>query len=157
MTALAKSLNLEQRRLVIQPSGNSFVIGQMTEAEKQRIELAKEKPIFLRPVLGVPPRNNDPLNLTAQLRKALDAESSYAVVKARGGREPILVYVDDDSFPGGLRVTGTYTQEGPKVRIKAFLRRDGITIASLPEINESKDDAINELLASIRIALARLN
>jgi WD40 repeat protein/uncharacterized caspase-like protein len=153
---LAKGLGLEQRPLIKQPSGNTFVIGQMTDTEKQKIELAKEKPLMLRQSLGMLPRNNDPLGLTNQLRKAFDAESSYAVVRQRGEREPPLIYIDDDSLPNAVQVTGTYTVEGEKVKVKAYLIKGNKEIAAL-EVSEVKAEVIKKLLRLIRAELVKLN
>ncbi len=153
---LAKAMNLDQRPLIKQPSGNTFVIGQMTDAEKQKINLPSPKPILLRPLLTNPETGDDDLKLIPALRKMLDAESSYEVVRQRGGKEPILIYLDDDAFPKAVRVTGTYSVEGDKVRVKAFLRQDGKTIATLPEIVAAKDKVLDELLKVLRGELAKL-
>ena len=57
---LAKTLGLDQRPLIKQPSGNTFVIGQMSDTEKQKIDLPQPKPLMLRPLLTAPPLGNDP-------------------------------------------------------------------------------------------------
>ncbi len=154
---LAKDMTLEQRPIIKQPSGNTFLIGQMTEAEKTKITLPQPKPMMLRPLLTNPETGDDDLKLIPALRKLLDAESSYALVQRSGKGEPVLIYIDDDSFPSAVRVTGTYTVEGENVRLKAFLRKDGKTIATLPEIVGKKEELVEKLLAVIRLELAKLN
>jgi len=152
---LAGGLGGVQKPVVKAPTGNTFFIGQMTEADKKLVPLAHAKPLMLRPRLGLGEENDDPLNLIMELRKRLDAESSYEVMRRRGKGQPILVYVDDDSFPKGVRVTGTYALEGETVRIKAFLRRDGKTIAAFPEVQGDKDSVVEKLLMAILEALAK--
>lgn len=153
---LAKDMNLDQRPIIKQPSGNTFLIGQMTDAEKTKINLPQPKPLLLRPLLTNPETGDDDLKLIPELRKRFDAESSYEVMQRSGKGEPALIYIDDDSFPGAVRVTGTYTIEGDKVRVKAFLRRDGNTIATLPEIIAPKDKILDELLTVVRAELTKI-
>jgi hypothetical protein len=75
----------------------------------------------------------------------------------RSGRgAPVFVYVDDASFPGAIRLTGTYTVEGGKVRVKPFLRRDGVTLVTLPEILETKEQVSEELLKALRGELSKI-
>lgn len=128
----------------------------MTDAEKNEVRLPAPKPLMLRPLLTNPETGDDDLKLIPELRKRLDAESSYEVVRRRGESEPVLIYVDDDNFPRAVRVTGTYVEEAGKIKIKAFLRRDGKTIAALPEISDEREKAIEELLKAVRAELAKL-
>jgi hypothetical protein len=154
---LARQMSLDQRPLVRQPSGNTFVIGQMSDAEKSGIDLPQPKPMMLRPSLGVPPINNDPLKLSAALGKLLDAESSYEVVRRRGDKEPKLIYIDDDSFPGAIRVTGTYSVEGQQeVKVKAYLVKDDKVLAELSEIVSTKERILDELLNAVRGELSKI-
>lgn len=154
---MAKNIGGIQRPIVSAPLGKTFVIGQMTDAEKKKIELPQPKPIILRPQLGILPRNNDPLNLTAALRKGLDAESSYEVVNRRDGTEPILIYVDDDSFPDAIQISGTYKVEGDEVKVKIYLFKGDTEIAELDEISGTADDINAKLLDAVRTELAKLN
>jgi WD40 repeat protein/uncharacterized caspase-like protein len=153
---LAGSVGGVQKPVVKSPTGNTFLIGQMTDADKRLVPLSQVKPLMLRPRLGMGEENDDPLNLVAELRKRFDAESSYEVMRRSGKGVPILIYVDDDSFPGALRVTGTYTLDGDTVRVKAFLRRDGKTVAVLQEIQSNKDSVVEKLVAAVRAALAEV-
>lgn len=153
---LAQSIGGVQRPIVSAPLGRTFVIGQMTSDEKSRLDLPAPKPLLLRPLLTVSETGDDDLRLIPELRKRLDAESSYEVMRRSGRGDPILVYIDDDSFPGAVRITGTYTIEGDRVRIKAFLRRDGKTIATLPDIIAARERVIDELMISVRVELSKL-
>ena len=154
---MAENIGGVQKPIVSAPLGKTFVIGQMTENEKKQINLPSSKPLMLRPLFINPETGDDDLKLIPQLRKRFDAESSYEVVRQRGGKEPILIYVDDDGFPGGIKITGTYTVAGGEVKIKAFLRRDNKTIAALPEITASKGEIVDKLFGVIQTELSRVN
>ncbi len=151
---LAKEMSLDQNPIIKRPSGNPFVFGQMTDDDKSKINLPKLKPMLLRPRFGSGEENDDPLNLVAELRKRFDAESSYETMKRGGKGEPVLIYVDDDSFPGAVRVTGTYTVEGENVRVKAFLRQDGKTIANF-EVAAAKEKIADEIMNAVRTELTK--
>jgi len=152
---LAQEMTLEQKPIIKAPSGNTFPIGQMTDSEKRQINLPLPKPVMLRPILTTPPANDDDLKLIPDLRRRLDAASSYEVMRRIGKGEPEFIYVDDDSIPGGLRVAGTYMEEGDRLRIKALLRRDRQTLATLPEVFAVREKALEELLSAIHLELAR--
>jgi uncharacterized caspase-like protein len=154
---LATSIGGVQRPIVSAPLGTTFVIGQMSESDKQSIVLPTPKPMMLRPLLASPPINNDPLKLNPELGKRLDAESSYLVAQHRGGKVPILVYIDDDSFPGAYRVTGTYSVDGEMVTLKAFLVGGGKVVARFPEIVMVKEKVVGELVKRVRVELQKLN
>jgi len=156
---LAQNIGGVQRPIVSAPLGKTFVIGQMTDTEKQKIPLAAVKPLLLRPLLTNPETGDDDLRLIPALRKSLDAESSYEVMQRSGKGAPVLVYIDDDNFPGALRVTGTYAVEGDTVKIKAFLRQDNKTVAALAEVSGAKSDVaalVNQLVAEILNNLKKL-
>lgn len=152
---MAKNIGGVQKPIISAPLGNNFYIGQMTDAEKKKINLPTIKPFILRPRLGVLPRNNDPLELTAQLRKGLDAESSYDVVRRRGDTEPILTYVDDDSLPNAYQITGTYTIEGDNVKVSAYLFKGNDEVAKF-EISAITAEITEKLLEAIRNKLTDL-
>ncbi|HEX5706735.1 MAG TPA: caspase family protein, partial [Pyrinomonadaceae bacterium] len=157
---LAQNVGGVQRPINSSPLGKTFVIGQMSGAERARIRLPALKPLVLRPRFSSGEEGDDPLDLVTALRKRLDAEGSHEFVRLRRGAggpaEPTLVYIDDDNFPGGVRPTGTYTVEGNSLRLRAYLRREGKTIATLPEIVAERDAAIERLVAEIRAALSKL-
>ena len=153
---LAGNIGGVQKPVVKSPTGNTFLIGQMTDADRRLVPLSQVKPMMLRPRLGMGEENDDPLNLVAELRKRFDAESSYEVMRRSGKGDPLLTYVDDDSYPRALRVTGTYTLDGDTVRVKAFLRRDGKTVFVLQEIQSDRASVVEKLVAAVRAALAEV-
>lgn len=154
---MAVNIGGVQKPIVSAPLGKTFVIGQMTNADKQKIILPTQKPIILRPQLGVLPRNNDPLNLNAALRKGLDAESSYEFVKQKGDKAPLWIYVDDDSLPNGIQISGTYKIDGEIIKVKIYLFKGDKEIAESDEISASKNEINEKLLESIRRELVNLN
>lgn len=147
---LAKIWMLEQRPIIKQPAGNNFIIGQMTNTEKQQISLPQPKPLMLRPLLTNSETDDDDLDLIPQLGKMLDAESSYDIAKKRYGAEPIWVYRDNDIIPGGLKITGKYTFKDENVTLIARLRRDNKTIHEFPAFVGKKDEVINKLIIALR-------
>ena len=153
---LAQNIGGVQRPIVSAPLGKTFVIGQMTDDEKKNLNLPSPKPLLLRPLLTDPETGDDDLKLIPALRKMLDADSSYEVMQRTGKGEPKLIYIDDDNFPGAVRLTGTYTVEGRSVRVKAFLRQDGKTIAALPEVLTTEEKIADELLKTVREALTKI-
>ncbi len=153
---LATNIGGIQSPIVSAPLGKTFVIGQMTDAEKRNLNLPAPKPLLLRPLLTNPETGDDDLKLISALRKMLDVESSYEAMRRSGKGEPVLFYIDDDNFPGAVRLTGTYTVEGESVRVKSFLRQDGKTIAALPEILTTKEKLADELLKTVRDALTKI-
>jgi hypothetical protein len=89
------------------------------------------------------------------LRARLRDESFVAV---RGVSQAILIFVDDDDFPGGIRPTGTYTIEGDRVKINLFLRREGKTIGRFSISGAKGDlaDLTNQIMESLKDAIRSL-
>lgn len=83
---LARSIGGVQRPIVSAPLGKTFIIGQMSDEDKHRLTLPAPKPLLLRPLLTTAETGDDDLKLIPELRKKLDAESSYEVVR-RSGKE----------------------------------------------------------------------
>jgi len=118
---LARSIGGIQRPQVAAPKGTSFDIGQVGPAEKQRIPLAQERPMVLRPILFNPDAVDDDLHLALALKRALN-EESY--------RSASIVFVDTDELPGAIRVSGVYTVRAQTVEGHLTLRRDATAIGS---------------------------
>lgn len=153
---LAREMQLEQKPVIKQPTGNGFLVGKMIAEDRLQINLPLLKPLLLRPRLTNPAEaNDDNLNLNQELSNRFDLESSYEVMRRSGRGEPVLIYLDEDNFPGATRITGTYTVEADKVRVKAFLRRDGSTIATLPEIVATRETLLEKVVEAVRCALLR--
>lgn len=153
---LANAISLEQHPIIKQPAGNTFLIGQMTETERNKIKLSQLKPLMLRPSLVNAADGDDNLDLISLLGKMLDAESSYEILKRRDGTQPIMAYSKDNSGDNGIRVTGTYTISGETVQLKAYLKRDGRIIFTFPEFVGKKEVILEKLLVEIRKQLVRI-
>ena len=146
---LARNVGGIQKPLIAAPKGVSFDVGQLGEDEKEKIPLAMMRPLVLRPILFNPAANDDDLNLSARLRKAL-LEDSFAAARGEGSwQEP--VFVDSDELPGAIRPTGTYFVQGERVTVKLLLKRNGEKIAER-EIHGSKSDLV-DLIRRIHGAL----
>jgi len=119
---LARGIGGVQRPQVITPTGGaSFDVGQLQPEDQEQIQLAVEKPIFLRPQI-VNAEGPDDLDLAAAVRHELRSETD---VSARGDeRLPNAVFVDADEMPGAIRVSGTYVVQDNVVTAKLWLARE---------------------------------
>jgi WD40 repeat protein len=134
---LARNIGGIQRPQIAAPKGASFDVGRLTGEDKPKVPLAMMRPLILRPLLIDPQENDDSLNLSIELRKALAADS-YVTVR-RGASDLKAVFVDADEMPGAVRPTGTYSVEDKHVRVKLTLKRDGQKVATV-EVEGTKDD-----------------
>lgn len=144
---LARNIGGIQRPQIAAPKGASFDIGQLTEEDKPKVPLAMIMPLILRPLLFNPQENDDNLNLSIELRRALTAES---YVTGRGEASDFkAMFVDSDELPGAVRPTGTYTVQGKQVVVKLMLKRDGLKVAII-DIEGTRDD-----LAGLAVKIVR--
>ncbi len=134
---LARFIGGIQRPKIAAPEGSSFDVGRLTGEDKPKIPLAMIRPLVLRPILINPQENDDNLNLSVELRKAL-AANSY-IISRGGANAPQAVFVDADELPGAVRPSGTYLVEGKRVAVRLTLKRDGQKIA-IVEVRGTKDD-----------------
>jgi WD40 repeat protein len=152
---LARNIGGLQRPLVAAPRGTSFDVGRIGRDEKALIPVTTIKPMILRPLLLNAEEQADTLDLIRELRKRL-REESYVLVRG-SGREPLVIYVDEDELPGAIRPSGTYTITGDRVRVTMVLRRDGQRIATLPVVEGSKNDVaglIDKIMKAISVAIS---
>jgi WD40 repeat protein len=134
---LARNIGGIQRPQIAAPRGASFDVGRLTGEDKSKVPLSMIRPLILRPLLIDPQENDDNLNLSVELRKALEADSY--ITARQGASDFKAVFVDADELPGAVRPTGTYVAEGKQVRVKLTLKRDGQKIATV-EVEGTKDD-----------------
>jgi hypothetical protein len=88
------------------------------------------------------------------LRSRLRDESVFT---GRGAGERVLVFVDDEEFPGGIRPTGRYSVEGNNVTATLRLRRDGVEI-STQQVMGRKDDVeglAEKILVAVKEVIGR--
>ena len=133
---LAKDIGGIQKPMVFAPTDDSFEVGQLKTEDRLKIPLATPRPMILRPLFFDEAADDDTLSLMKIVRARLRDES---FVTGRGASPGILVFVDDDEFPGGIRPTGRYTVQGNNVTLTLRLRRDGIEIANT-QVTGTKDD-----------------
>jgi WD40 repeat protein len=152
---LAKNIGGIQKPVAFSPKDDSFEVGQLTTEDRQKIAVASPKPMILRPRFADTTTGDDTLELMKTLRARLRDESFVTV---RGDHQTVLIFVDDDDFPGGIRPTGTYTIEGDKVTMNLFLRREGTSIGRF-QISGAKGDLgglIDEIMTSLKSAIRSL-
>ncbi len=148
---LARNIGGIQKPQIAAPEGASFDVGRLTGEDKPKVPLSIIRPLILRPLLIDPLENDDNLNLSIELRKALAADSY--ITARRGASDIKAVFVDADELPGAVRPTGTYLIEDKQVHVKLTLKRDGQKIA-IVEVEGTKDDLAG-LAAKISRAIAK--
>jgi WD40 repeat protein/uncharacterized caspase-like protein len=127
---LAQNVGGIQRPMIMAPRGTSFDVGRLLAEDKQKIPLAADRPLLLRPKMVNPDADNDDdLGLEPLLSKRLLLASSYQVRGA--GAAPALVFIDAAELPGAIRPVGTYTVQGEKVTVRIALRRDKTTLTTV--------------------------
>ncbi len=137
---LAQNIGGIQRPVIAAPFGTSFDVGQLKEDDRKRVPLSLIKPILLRPFFFNADEGVDTLNLIPALKKRFD-EASFATKRGNESFDSMLVYIDEDVFPGAILPTGRYTIDGEQVRVKVILRQsDKTIIKELPEIVGTKKD-----------------
>lgn len=154
---LAQNIGGIQRPEIFAPKDDSFDVGHLKGEDKKKIALATPKPIILRPrFTDADPDADDTFSLKLEKEFRARLRDENAVV-GRGAGQGILVFVDDEEFPGGIRPTGRYTVEGNKVTVSLRLRRDGVELANTQVIG-TKDDAAGlaeKILAATKQAIGR--
>jgi hypothetical protein len=133
---LAIGIGGVQKPEVFAPRDESFEVGRLNTEDRLKIALAAPRPMILRPRILDVDADDDTLDLMKVLRAQLRDESS---VTGRGTSQGVLVFVDDEEFPGGIRPTGRYTVTGNEVTLTLRLRRDGVEIATA-QVRGPKDD-----------------
>jgi len=148
---LARNIGGIQRPQIAAPKGMSFDVGRLTGEDKSKVPLSMLKSVILRPMLIDPQENDDNLNLSVELQKALQAEAY--INASQGVSDSPWVFVDANEFPGAIRPSGTYSVEGKQVRVKLTLKRGKELVASF-EVEWIKDD-LPELAVKIVRAITR--
>jgi hypothetical protein len=150
---LARNVNGIQRPEVFSPKDDSFDVGHLKREDKEKIALATPRPIILRPRFN----NSDPeaddafsVKLEKEFRAHLRDESARL---NQGSSEGVLIFVDDEEFPGGIRLTGTYSIVGTNVTVNLRLRRDGAAVGTPQNVDGTKDDVgglAEKILATVK-------
>jgi WD40 repeat protein/uncharacterized caspase-like protein len=154
---LARSVRLggiQRPEIAVPRGGASFEIGQLKREDKAAVPLAQSRPLVLRPNFLDPVERFDTLELTAAVRRVLDAES-YAAVRGDAS-VPVVVYVDADELPTAYLPVGTYQVQGDVVKVIVDLRRDKQRVDTF-EIAGRKNDPAGLAAAIVRRITERVN
>lgn len=120
---LARHLGGIQQPLLAAPRGDSFDLGELTEADRARIPLADPRPLLLRPVLVDAAAGYDALQLSDNVMSELRARVDVAMAPA--------VLVDADRLPGAIQVSGLYGSTAAPLTADVKLVRDGAVLTSV--------------------------
>ncbi|CAN5554036.1 hypothetical protein BH10ACI2_BH10ACI2_08610 [soil metagenome] len=134
-----------------------FDFGLLEPKDRDAIKLETIKPVFIRPRFSSGEEGDDPLDLIGNIRKKL---IEMTAVRPRSDGRSIgadLVFIDDDSYSNPYRITGTYSVEGESVHVRAFIRRDGKTVSTLPEIVSRKENLGEEIITAIRLEITKIH
>ena len=126
---LAKSVGLSQQPRTMAGSGQSFDIGELDDAKKNQIPLARAKPVLLRPTLQNEIEGFDNLELAAPVQSALREACLSA---ARGDGTPNFLAVEPGEFAEGIKPTINYRVEGDIVKARVIFSQKG---KKLSEVN----------------------
>jgi len=147
---MANGVNGIQKPRIFGASG--IDIGLMSAADRDLIKLESPKPIVLRPNFSeFGETNEDPLDLTGKLREKFNQASEVKSRSGNGEGGALLVFIDQNNFPGAYRLTGTYTQTGDTVKVRAFLRKVGESgePVRLDEVSGTVGEAAEKLFQAI--------
>jgi WD40 repeat protein/uncharacterized caspase-like protein len=129
-------------------------IGLLEEKDRAGIKLETVKPIFVRPNFVLKGETGeDTIELKAEFRRLL-ADAAEAKSRGRTKRKSaLLVFIDEEKYPGAHRVTGTYTEENGTITLTPFLWKDGKP-AELPKINgKNANEIAKQLLEQVLLSL----
>lgn len=129
---LAAQIHGVQRPLHASPGGGtSFPIGRVLPEDAEQIPLEAERAVFVRTQLHHATQFRDSLRLSERLNALL---RDRAAPDPASGRARI-VFVDDDTYPHAIEITGQYGDDG---RISAILYRD---VTEIRRISVTMDPA----------------
>lgn len=115
-------------------------LGRLTAVTKERIRLAGERPLFVKPAFDLATRPGDPLGLTTQVAAALRT----ATDEQGQGR---VAFVEVDSGEGALRLAGRYAADGARVTVHAYLTRS--TAAGDEDVGELDLEGTRDALPAL--------
>lgn len=127
---LAEGIGGIQEPRIFSPKGSeSFDIGVLDEKDKALIPLAQEKPVFINSVFLNADDLVDDLSLAEKIDDGLEALSV-------AGFNSKLIFWDVKSYPGALKLSGTYTVKGNKVELNWKIIKDKTTVKSFNRSGE---------------------
>ena len=142
---LAEGIGGIQEPRIFSPKGSeSFDIGVLDDKDKALIPLAQEKPVFINSVFLNSDDLLDDLSLAEKIDDGLEA-LSVAGVNSK------LLFWDVKSYPGALKLSGTYKVNGTKVELTWKIVKDKSTVKSFTRSGEKGklDQIINAVLDDV--------
>jgi len=137
---LASDIGGIQKPQVFSPYGSlSFDIGELSEKEQSKINLAQPKPMFLLSVFLEMESFDDVLGLENMV------DEHFIETASKGDQS--LIFVQAKEFPGAYRIRGQYSLLEENVEVKINLFKGKTKIQSYTVSGNQKD--INTLAASI--------
>jgi hypothetical protein len=130
---LASGIGGIQEPRLFSPYGNeSFDIGMFEKADKDKVPLAAEKPIFLMSNF----QDDDQMADVLGLEKLVDEAFQTYTVK---GTEASFVFIEVKDFPGAYVLRGRYKVKGDNVNVKVNVFK-GTEIAGTYSVSGVKTD-----------------
>ncbi len=120
---LARHLGGVQQPIIAAPRGDSFDIGILAAADRQRIKISQPRPLLNHPVFVEAESGFDRLALGAAVYNQL------AQTQPRGGEAALLVTAGQT--PGAISISGSYTTSGEQLRLNVKLLRDSNVLDAL--------------------------
>jgi WD40 repeat protein len=157
---LAQNIGGIQSPEIFAPKDDSFDVGYLKIEDKLKIVLATPKPIILRPRFTDTDPDGDEtfyVKLEKEFKARLRDESAFI---SRGVSGSVLIFVDDDEFPGGIRPIGSYTIGRTKVSITLRLRRNGVAVGNPQTVVGTKEDVgglADKILAAVKNEVLKLS
>jgi hypothetical protein len=140
---LAESIGGIQKPEIRMPyGGESFDLGVLEAADRDRIDLPSPKPLFVRSAFQNQMTFDDDLNLTEDLNTALK-ELQLA--------DGDIIFIDALKFKGAYSIRGQYTSENGQISLRANLLKDGTVERQFDIQGNSKQDLTVELIKSITL------
>ena len=139
--SLAKSVSGIQEPIYRNPAGTSFYIGQMTEEDKEKIQLAEPLPVFI-------PCKFINLNLEEQeigIEELLNAKLDQFANQKSGSR---IQFVHATDYPDAYQITGSYSRKGNEIEVSFIVKRGSEKITNLRKEHGTVDD-LQQLIAKI--------
>ena len=140
--SLAKSFGGTQEPIYRIPQGTSFIIGQMMEEDKEKIQLAEPRPVFISSIFMNSDLGGEDIDLAAQIDSQLDQLASK-------GSQPEIQFVRNASnYPDAYCITGNYIIKGKNIDIKYILKKRDQKICK-PQVESGRVDNINQVIESL--------
>ena len=110
---LASTFNQKQKPQSFSPVGSeSFDIGEITQEEKDKIQLAKPKPIVVKSMFMDKSSFNDPYGISLKLDEKLREI-------ALQGKKAAFVFFETNEYPDAYRISGLYSVKKNTIYLEA--------------------------------------